>query len=581
MAKPPRQPESFRTESRLESLRTPPQNVEAEQNVLGSLLLNPDCLGKVGVILQEADFWRRDHRLIYRAIRELAEKRKPFDPVTLGEWFEASQIAEQIGGSGYLIQLASDTHSAANVGAYAEIVRDHSLKRQAIEAGTELVNAGFEAGRRDASELLASAQTSLARLVHSASNAERMRPTDLRALSGEQAKPPRFVMAPYFPRGVVTLFGGHGGAGKSTVALTHAAHVASGKWWAGHQVEAGKVAMFSLEDEARVIGFRLQRIIEQYGLDADRVFANLQVFDWSDGDTALVAEKSEFGIHTLEPTQLFARLKVAAAGADLVIIDNASDAFDANENSKRQVRGFFHLLKTGIAQPNDSAVMLLAHIDKNAARFGAAGNSYSGSTAWHNSARSRLALVESKDDGLELRQEKANFGKKAEPVALRTADFGVLVPMVAGQGGGTTNEGQDAAGVLAALRAAAAGGTPVGNGRMGPGNAHQTLATFAALPARLKSAKGKDAFWAALDSLVATGRVLVEERWVGGKNKRRFLVEAGTSPTLFHHPPHPPTGEPKEPTVVGPGFPELGEGNRTQGTQGTNGNRAIPEGIDP
>lgn len=569
-----KEPEGFR--GRVDALRVPPQSVESEQNVLGGLMLAPERLSSVQMVLRENDFYRRDHRLIWRAICELAEKRKPIDAVTLGEWLEAMCLSEQIGGPGYLYDLAKDTASASNVVAYAEIVREKSLKRQLIDAGTEIVNAGFEGGKRDTGDLLAEAQTALATLVHTSQDSAKMMPVDLRAKS--VAEPPQFVMAPYFPRRVVTLVGGHGGAGKSMLVLTLAAHIAAGRWWAGHKVEPGRVALFSLEDDERTVRFRLDCIIAEYGLDPDAVFDNFTVFDWSEGDTALAVEKVDFGIRTLEPTSLFAKLKVKAAGADLVLIDNASDAFAGDENSKRQVGWFLHLLKTSIALPNNGAVAILAHIDKSAARFGAAGNSFSGSVAWHNKSRSRLALIESKDEGIELRHEKANFGKRAEPTSLRRSDDGVLVPCSPTEAGATnTNEGQDAAGVLAAIRAAAAGGTPVGNGRMGPGNAHQVLSTFSALPARLKQAKGKDAFWAALDSLVSSGRVLVEERWVGGKNKRRFLVEAGTTDTLFHHPPHPPTGEPKEPKGLGPGSPELGEGNTTQGTNGTQGARGYRE----
>lgn len=568
-----KRPEPHRPRGNLEALRTPPQSVESEQSVLGGLMLDPARLPRVKVLVSESDFYRRDHRLIFRSIVELVEKDKPVDAVTMGEWFEANQLSEQSGGPSYLIELANTTPSAANILAYAEIVREKSVLRQAIDAGNQLVNAGFVPEGKDAGEVLAGAQAALATLVQTTSNARLLQPADLRSLAGEQVTPPRFVMAPYYPRRVVTLLGGHGGAGKSTLALAHAAHVAAGKWWAGHKVEQGKVVLFTLEDDGRTIGYRLAHIIEEYQLDAEAVYANFRVFDWSEGDTALAVEKAEFGIHTLEPTPLFARLKVAAIGADLVLIDNASDAFDGNENSKRQVRAFIRMLKVGIAQPNDSAVSLLAHIDKNAARYGAAGNSFSGSVAWHNSTRSRLALVESKEDGLELRHEKANFGKKAEPTTLRIADHGVLVPCSPGEktGSSTADEGQDAAGVLAAIRAAAVGGTNIGTGRTGPGNAHQVLSAFGALPARLRQAKGKEAFYAALDSLVSSGRVLVEERYTSGKNRRRFLVEAGTQESLFHHPPHPPTGKPTEPTGGSGASRRLGEGDGTNGTNGTNG----------
>src|SRR6187455_2101951 len=111
----PLRSEASRTESRIESLRVPPQSVEAEQAVIGGLMLAPESLDRVGDFLTEYDFYRRDHRLIYRAIRELSEKNRPFDAVTLGEWFDSNGLAEQIGGTAYLIELASSTPSAANI----------------------------------------------------------------------------------------------------------------------------------------------------------------------------------------------------------------------------------------------------------------------------------------------------------------------------------------------------------------------------------------------------------------------------------------------------------------------------------
>jgi replicative DNA helicase len=155
---PVTRPESFRSDSKIDTLRVPPQSVEAEQAVLGGLMLAPDSLDRVGDLLIEGDFYRRDHRLIYRAIRELSEKNRPFDAVTLGEWFEANNLAEQIGGIGYLIELASTTPSAANIRAYAEIVREKAVLRQLIEAGTEIVNDGFQPEGRDVQEVLSGAE---------------------------------------------------------------------------------------------------------------------------------------------------------------------------------------------------------------------------------------------------------------------------------------------------------------------------------------------------------------------------------------------------------------------------------------
>jgi len=147
-----------RTEPRVEQLRVPPQSVEAEQAVLGGLMLAPDAFDRIADLLNDKDFYRRDHQLIYRAIRELAEKDRPFDAVTLGEWFESNGLSEQVAGGAYLVELASTTPSAANIKAYAEIVRDKAVLRQLIEIGTEIVNDGFQPEGRESGEILAKAE---------------------------------------------------------------------------------------------------------------------------------------------------------------------------------------------------------------------------------------------------------------------------------------------------------------------------------------------------------------------------------------------------------------------------------------
>ena len=147
-----------RSEPRIDQLRVPPQSVEAEQAVLGGLMLAPEAFDRVADLLNDKDFYRRDHQLIYRAIRELAEKDRPFDAVTLGEWFESNGLSEQVAGGAYLVELASTTPSAANIKAYAEIVRDKAVLRQLIEIGTEIVNDGFQPEGRESAEILAKAE---------------------------------------------------------------------------------------------------------------------------------------------------------------------------------------------------------------------------------------------------------------------------------------------------------------------------------------------------------------------------------------------------------------------------------------
>lgn len=133
-------------------LRIPPQSVDAEASVLGGIMLSPASLAKVN--LSESDFYRRDHQLIYRAIRELDDDGQPYDAVTIGGWFENSGLSEMVAGGAYLIDLASNTPSAANIAAYAKIVRDKAILRQAIDIGSELVSAAFEPNGKDPASML-------------------------------------------------------------------------------------------------------------------------------------------------------------------------------------------------------------------------------------------------------------------------------------------------------------------------------------------------------------------------------------------------------------------------------------------
>ncbi|RYG85213.1 MAG: replicative DNA helicase [Alphaproteobacteria bacterium] len=121
------------------------------------MMLAPESYETVAGVLQERNFYRRDHQLIYRAICALAVKGKPFDAVTLGDWFDVQGLSEQVGGGVYLVELATTTPSAANIGAYAEIVRDKATLRHLIAIGTKIVNDGFAPEGQDAGQLLSDA----------------------------------------------------------------------------------------------------------------------------------------------------------------------------------------------------------------------------------------------------------------------------------------------------------------------------------------------------------------------------------------------------------------------------------------
>lgn len=315
------------------------------------------------------------------------------------------------------------------------------------------------------------------------------------------------------PRRVTTLLSGHGGAGKSMLGLILAAHVASGRGWGPLAIEPGRAVFVSLEDEAAVVTARLRRITEVYGLPVDEVKRNLNILDGS-GDVADMAVEGERGALVLTP--LFEHFAQRVAGADLVLLDNASDAYGANENERRQVRAFVRALAR-IARHNNGAVLLLAHVDKVSARGGGMGQNFSGSTAWHNSARSRLALIESGDAGIELLHEKANYTAKIDPVALRRGFAGVLEPVPAAVAEAARAEAtairerEDSEAVLNVMRAAIDGGQTITTAEAGPLTTWRALCQLPELPDAYRNRAGRKRLEAAMVALERGGHIAREE----------------------------------------------------------------------
>ncbi len=147
------------------SLKVPPHSIEAEQAVLGALMLDNSTWEKVADRLAAEDFYRRDHQIIYRTLGELAEANEPGDAVTVSERLEQTGELDDVGGLAYLAALAKDTPSAANVVAYADIVRERSVLRQLIRIGHELAETGFVPEGRTSKELIEHAEQEIFRIA--------------------------------------------------------------------------------------------------------------------------------------------------------------------------------------------------------------------------------------------------------------------------------------------------------------------------------------------------------------------------------------------------------------------------------
>jgi len=145
--------------------RALPHSIDAEQAVLGGLMLDPASLAKISDWLAEDDFYRKDHRVIFRAITELSKVSRPCDAVTLCEWFDLNGLSELVNGSIYILELANSTPSAANIVAYAEIVREKAVLRKLIDAGTTLVSDSFSPNGRASADIVANASHALSGLA--------------------------------------------------------------------------------------------------------------------------------------------------------------------------------------------------------------------------------------------------------------------------------------------------------------------------------------------------------------------------------------------------------------------------------
>jgi hypothetical protein len=358
----------------------------------------------------------------------------------------------------------------------------------------------------------------------------RLVPVVLDGFMERPAKPPRYAIGGLVPRRHVTLLSAHGGSGKSMLALVWSAHVACGQSWAGLSVCGPAKAVFvSLEDEAVLVVDRLRRIVDEYGLNPGMVARNVVVFDGTDGDGALVVEMPG---RRLTPTRAMAEVEAAARDSSLVTIDNGSDAFDGDEINRRQVRAFVRHL-AGIARDADAGLILLAHIDKASAKYGGEGNTYSGSTAWHNSARSRIALVET-DGFLELRQEKLNLGKRREPIALKFTDHGVLVPGKMDPAAVSAESDlvaqADARALLDVLWVAERAGIHVPTATSGSATAWHALEPLPELGKVYRAKDGRRRFNAALVKLARDGQI-VRKTFMGPNRHPRERWELAQSAT--------------------------------------------------
>ena len=155
------QPQVVRAESdaQLLALKVPPHSVEAEQSLLGGLLLDNQAFDRIADLISAGDFYRDDHRRVWRHVAKLIEAGRPADVVTVSESIEASEDRDKTGGAAYLGALAQNTPSALNIRRYAELVRERSVQRRLAQVATEIAEGALSPGGKEVGQLLDEAET--------------------------------------------------------------------------------------------------------------------------------------------------------------------------------------------------------------------------------------------------------------------------------------------------------------------------------------------------------------------------------------------------------------------------------------
>ena len=254
---------------RLDNLRVPPHNIEAEQAVLGGLLLDNLAWDKIGDLVTESDFYRDDHRKIYRAILALIEKGRPADLLTLSEELTLRGEMESVGGLAYMGAMAHNTPSAANIRRYAEIVRERAIMRGLVQVGTEITESALNPSGRDARALLDEAEAKVFNIAEMGSRstqgfvplreplAQVVERVDELYRSGTHdpvtGVPTGFVdldeKTSGFQQGDLIIIAGRPSMGKTALALNIAGHV-------GFDTKL-PVAIFSMEMSSSQLAMRL------------------------------------------------------------------------------------------------------------------------------------------------------------------------------------------------------------------------------------------------------------------------------------------------------------------------------------
>lgn len=168
--------ENRKIDAQIEQLKLPPHSIEAERSVLGSLMLDNKSWDKIVDKVSEADFYHQGHRLIFKVLTELSKKNVPFDVLTVADSLKNLLQLDNIGGELYLFELVRNTPSAANITAYAEIVRERSILRQLIGIANDIADTAFNPQGLESNQILDNAEQKIFKIAEQGSRGSGPRP---------------------------------------------------------------------------------------------------------------------------------------------------------------------------------------------------------------------------------------------------------------------------------------------------------------------------------------------------------------------------------------------------------------------
>lgn len=373
-------------ENQLDNLKLPPHSVEAEQSLLGGLLIENEAIDKVADIISSGDFYRHDHRLIFQHIMKLIEANQPADIVTVGESLDKSAELASVGGIVYLGLVAENTPTAANIRGYAQIIRERAIMRNLVQVGSDIVDSAFSPQGKDAQQLLDESEAKIFQIADSGKN-DKIGFTDIKELLPKAAQridelfqldnPSDVTGIPTgytdldkitsgLQRGDLIIVAGRPSMGKTSLALNMSEYVA---------VDTGlPVAVFSMEMASSQLTMRLIGSVGKLDQHKMRT-GQLEDDDWEKLTYAL-GQLNEAPIYIDEGSALNSyevrararRLHRQCGGLGLIVIDYiqlmSSPVGQSSENRATEISEISRSLKA-LAKELNVPVVALSQLNRS------------------------------------------------------------------------------------------------------------------------------------------------------------------------------------------------------------------------